>query len=186
MINVINPARSMRMKALGTNSPPVPDARAAERAGRSRNPNSSPPAVATPTFSTSRRDGDFSDSLIMSSCLGRAFDCRANPHIGAATADVARHRGIDVCVGGLRCGCEQCGGRHDLAGLAVAALDDFEIEPGFLHLGTDRRLVYRLDGRHRAIADSANRQEARAHRRAIDMHGARTALRNATTEFRAG
>jgi hypothetical protein len=34
--------------------------------------------------------------------LGRLFDGGADPSVGTAAADVARHRGVDVGVGGMR------------------------------------------------------------------------------------
>ena len=63
----------------------------------------------------------------------RAVDGRADALVGAAAADVAGHRGVDVGVGGLRLRGEQRRGRHDLAGLAVAALRHVELDPGLLH-----------------------------------------------------
>ena len=67
---------------------------------------------------------------------GCLFDGFANAHIGAAAADVAGHCRVDVRVVGTWCRRQQrrCG--HDLPGLAIAALNDFKVEPGFLHLGS--------------------------------------------------
>jgi hypothetical protein len=81
---------------------------------------------------------------------------------------------------------EQCRGGHDLAGLAVTALDHFQIQPRFLHLGASGRLTDALDGRDRPATHGAHRQHAGAHGLAIQMHGAGTALRYAAAEFRAG
>src|SRR5258705_7837851 len=67
---------------------------------------------------------------------GRSLlDRRANAHVGAAAADISRHRGVDVRIIRIGRRREQGRGRHDLARLAIAALDHFKVEPGFLHLG---------------------------------------------------
>src|SRR5687767_11863799 len=75
--------------------------------------------VMTTSLSTRRRRGD----------LGRALDAFADPQIGTAAADVAIHRGIDLYVGWLVVGAEQRGGRHNLAGLTVAALRHVDFSP---------------------------------------------------------
>src|SRR5687768_9677974 len=51
-------------------------------------------------------------------------DRLADARIGAAAADVAVHGGIDVRVRRVRLLLEQRRGRHDLSGLAIAALRD--------------------------------------------------------------
>jgi len=61
------------------------------------------------------------------------MDGLANSHIGAATADHAGHVVIDVLIGGLGVALEEVGRRHDLPGLAVAALGNVQLEPGFLY-----------------------------------------------------
>src|SRR5262249_60434866 len=53
--------------------------------------------------------------------------------IGAAAANVPRQRLVNIGVGGRRYLREQRGGSHDLAGLAVAALNDLQVEPGLLN-----------------------------------------------------
>src|SRR5688572_27047680 len=62
--------------------------------------------------------------LLSSQVRRGVFDGGAYPRIGAAAADVAGHGGVDVGVTGLAIGLEQRGGAHDLAALAIAALDD--------------------------------------------------------------
>ena len=87
---------------------------------------------------------------------------------------------------GLRRGREQRRGRHDLARLAVAALDHFELEPGLLHLragGVAPTPSIVVTARSR---DRADRQHAGAHRLAVEMHGAGAALRDAAAELGAG
>ena len=81
---------------------------------------------------------------------------------------------------------EQRGGGHDLAGLAVAALHDVDVEPGFLDRLADRRLrrspsivVTRL-----APTDETGVTQARGDL-AIEMHGAGAARGDAAAELRA-
>ena len=57
----------------------------------------------------------------------------ADALVGAAAADVAAQRGVDVGVGGLGLRGQQRRGRHDLARLAVAALHHVQLGPGPLH-----------------------------------------------------
>src|ERR1039458_9943587 len=61
------------------------------------------------------------------------MDRGANARIGSAAANVATHRGIDVSVGRRCISFKQCRGRHDLTGLAVAALRYLQRNPGRLH-----------------------------------------------------
>src|SRR5207302_8504836 len=56
-----------------------------------------------------------------------------NARIGAAAANVARHRLVDVGIGGLRFLLEQRGRGHDLARLAIAALGYAQFDPRGLH-----------------------------------------------------
>src|SRR6476646_8527170 len=62
-----------------------------------------------------------------------AFDGFVNADIGAAATEIAGHPGTDLVVARLRRLCQQRGGGHDLAGLAVAALLDVDVLPGDLH-----------------------------------------------------
>src|SRR2546427_12523451 len=64
----------------------------------------------------------------------RVLDSLADSHISTAAADVPRHRGVDVAVGRVGVGREQRRRGHDLAGLAIAALRDFQRDPGLLDL----------------------------------------------------
>jgi hypothetical protein len=70
--------------------------------------------------------------------------------------------------------------------LAIAALDHLEIEPGLLYLAAGRRGADAFDGGDGAVAHRAHRQHAGAHRLAVDMHRAGSALGNAAAEFRTG
>src|SRR5438128_374273 len=83
----------------------------------------------------------------------RLLDRGADPSVGAAAADVAGHRGVDVGVGGMRVAREQRGGRHDLARLAVAALRHVERDPRVLHLPAGGGVADRLDGGDRLAGD---------------------------------
>src|SRR5262249_35071279 len=70
-----------------------------------------------------------------------------------------------------------------LPGLAVAALNDFEIEPGLLYLGARRGRADAFDGGDGAVLQRADRKNAGTHRLAVDMHGAGAALRDAAAVF---
>src|SRR5687768_8054679 len=87
------------------------------------NDSTRPPAPAVTR--NSRREAPI-DCAVMALGLrllaGRPLDGGADPRVGRATADVARHGGVDVGVGGLGLLGQQRRGRHDLARLAVAAL----------------------------------------------------------------
>ena len=110
----------------------------------------------------------------------------ANPLIGSATADVAAHGVVDIGIGGRRLFGEQRRGRHDLSGLAVAALGYVDRRPRFLN-------GMRAGGRQALDGDdlvgglhAADGERARAHQPAIDVHGAGSALRDSAAELRPG
>src|SRR3546814_19353509 len=92
------------------------------------------------------------------------FDRAADPTIGAAAADIARHRGIDIVVIGRRIARQQRARRHDLARLAITALHHLDIEPGPLDPRARRCRPYPFDRRDRPPAPAFHRQQARAHR----------------------
>jgi hypothetical protein len=99
-----------------------------------------------------------------------------------AAADIARHGAIDVGVRGRAVGREQRGGRHDLTGLTVTALRHGLLDPrGLKRVRAVRRQP--LDGRDRPVADRRDRRRARADGPAIEMNGARAALRDAAPEL---
>jgi hypothetical protein len=56
----------------------------------------------------------------------------ANAEVGGTTAEIAGHGFVDIGVAGVRFLSEQRGGRHNLSGLAVAALRDLFSDPGIL------------------------------------------------------
>src|SRR6185503_11298612 len=122
----------------------------------------------------------------MASTLCSALDGRANAAIRAATTDIARHRRTDVGVARVRIGIEQRGRRHDLTRLAVAALNDFLIQPGLLHFRAVARRADCLDCRDLALTDSADRRDAGADRLAVQMNRAGTAQRHAAAALGPG
>ncbi len=104
------------------------------------------------------------------------MDRFADAGIGAAAADVAAHRGVDVVIARIRHALEQGGGAHDLSRLAVAALRDIEFAPGDL----DRVAAVfgqPLDRRDGLALGRGNGNHAGAHGLPVDMHGAGPAQR---------
>src|ERR1700704_935965 len=85
------------------------------------------------------------------------LDRFANAGIGAAAADVAGHCVVDVGIGRMRVARQQRRSRHDLARLAVAALNDLTVEPRLLALGARRCRADRLDRRDLGGADAVDR-----------------------------
>src|ERR1700716_3430103 len=160
MTSVVFPAVSMRMKALGANLPSVTSGGCTgsftPRTGQGNTRRE--PAAPRPAR-TARRETSPETvwEIVMAwpsrlASGSRLFDRRANPHIGAAAADISRHRSVDVGIIRIGRGGEQGRGRHDLAGLAVAALDHFEIQPRLLHLGAGSRGADTFDGGDGAVA----------------------------------
>src|ERR1700761_2221207 len=91
---------------------------------------------------------------------GGMLDGFLNAQVCAAAANVAIHRRDDVIVARRRRTLQQRRGRHDLAGLAIAALHHVNIEPRFLQSRTNGGVADALDGRYRRIADGRDRQRA--------------------------
>src|SRR5579863_3863844 len=185
MISVTAPWLSMRMKAFGANAgfwAGAPNAK-----GRLKATTQLPP-TATPACRNPRRVRAVpaAESSGKALCLRSIFDRRTDAHVSAAPANVARHGRIDVGIFGMRSGVEQSRCRHDLARLAVAALDHLQLEPCLLHFGPRAGRADALDGGDCALADRAHGQEAGAHRRTVHMHGAGTALRYPASELGAG
>jgi hypothetical protein len=59
--------------------------------------------------------------------------------------------------------------RHDVAGLAIDALNDFEIEPGLLNLLTRWCMPDRFDRGDRRATDTTDCRDAGAGRRPVQM-----------------
>src|SRR5579863_6974274 len=94
-------------------------------------PTSNPPEAVAALMTKRRRVKVF----VMALHLSRgAMDGAADTHIGAAAADIARHRRVNVGIVGIGRAVQKRGGRHDLAGLAIAALRHVFRDPGLLHL----------------------------------------------------
>src|SRR5216683_4991973 len=107
-----------------------------------------------------RRGDRGSLSAFLSARLGGLLDRFANADIGPAAADVAGHRVIDVGVRRMRVALKERRSGHDLAGLAVAALNDFAVEPGLLDLGARRCRADGLDRGDLGAADAVDRGDA--------------------------
>ena len=85
--------------------------------------------------------------------LRRLLDGLTDAHVGSAAADVAGHALIDVGVGRLWDQVDDRGRAHDLAGLAVAALHDLQVEPRLLHGLAGRSRANAFDGGDLAVGD---------------------------------
>src|SRR6266849_1257493 len=83
--------------------------------------------------------------LIVPGTVRRVLDSRADSDIRTTATDVSRHGTVYVRVAGAGILREQRRSRHDLAGLAIAALRDLEIEPCLLNLPPGRRPADGLD-----------------------------------------
>src|SRR5207249_3978057 len=75
---------------------------------------------------------------------------------------------------------------HDLAGLAVAALRHLQRDPGLLDPSAGGGGTNALDRRDAPAGRGRDRRDARAHRLAVEVDGARATQSEAATEFRAG
>src|SRR6266568_8417174 len=126
-------------------SVPAAVAASADPTNGSLKPSARPPPTAAELTMNLRRERFVARVvffMVVSSGLlrhvGGHMHAGADALVGAAAADVG-HRFVDVRIGRLRLFLEQRGGRHDLPGLAVAALRHVERRPGLLHrMGTRR------------------------------------------------
>src|SRR5262244_4261419 len=96
-------------------------------------------------------------SASLSARLRRLLDRFANAQIGPAAADVAGHRVVDIGIRRMRIARKQRRSGHDLARLAVAALNDLAVEPGLLELGARRGRADGLDRCDLGTADAVDR-----------------------------
>ena len=125
----------------------------------------------------------------MSSDFGRVIggQMHGRPYalIGSASADIS-HRFVDVPVGWFRRSFEQRGCRHDLTGLAIAALRDVDRRPRFLY-GMRAGGGEALDGGDPIGSFHVSDPDGtRALHLVIDMHGAGAALGDAAAVFGPG
>src|SRR6266853_3008312 len=138
MVRTICPSLPMRIKALGANGAPEGLSAAADVL----NPINRPPPNAALVLRNWRREIMSAPFLGVRRAVRRVLDSLADSHISAAATDVPGHGGVDIAVCRVWFGGEQRRRGHDLAGLAIAALRDLEIEPCLLNLpaggcGTD-------------------------------------------------
>ena len=114
-----------------------------------------------------------------------ALDRGADARVGAAAADIAHHRGVDLGVVRMRIGRQQFGRRHDLAGLTITALRHVELHPRRLQSLPHRVRRHALDRGDGGTADGRDRSHAGAHRPAVEMDGASAAQPGAAAELAA-
>src|SRR5215472_3418507 len=111
------------------------------------------------------------------------FDGFANAGISPAATDVTGHRVVDIGIRRMWVARKQRRGGHDLARLAVPALNDLPVEPSLLDLGARRGRADRLDRCDLGGTDAFDRGDAGTGGGVVDMHGARAAERHAAAEL---
>ena len=109
---------------------------------------------------------------------------RAHALVGPAATDVGE-LGVDVGVARIGIARDERRRRHDLPGLAIAALRHVLGDPRLLHrmLAVGRQP---LDGRDASAVDTRDRHRAGPHRLAVDVDRAGAALRDAAAVLRSG
>src|SRR5688572_3539338 len=147
-------------------------------------PNATPNVMALELSRNARRDTLRQVMfMVRPPAFRRDFDRSDDAVVGAAAAQVARHVGDDLLPRRLLVLRQQRCRLHDLARLAVAALHGLLRDPGLLQ---GMVAAETLDGGDFLALRRGYRRAARAHRVAIQMHGAGAALRHAAAEFGAG
>src|SRR3954469_11879274 len=116
--------------------------------------------------------------------LGGFLHGAANALVGGAAAEIAAHRRIDVRVGGFAVLGQEADRRHDLPGLAIAALRHIELDPGVLNRLRDLA-ADALDRRYGFAGGVRDWRLARAHGLPVEMDGAGAARGDAAAVFRA-
>lgn len=106
--------------------------------------------------------------------------------VGAAPANIAAHRIVDVLVRRLGVGFEQANRRHDLSGLAVAALGHAQLDPGALHRTAYGVCFLVLNCRYLLALQRRDGRDARACGLAVNMNRAGTAQSHAAAKLGAG
>src|SRR5215510_670619 len=153
--------------------------------GRS-NPMARPaPAAAVPMTKERRLS---LTCLFMASSSGARGGVDRLAHLleGAAAADIGDGL-VDILVGRLRLFLKQRRHRHDHAALAIAALRNIAGDPGLLHpVQLAIRAGQAFDGGDLLAGGLADGHAAGAHRHAVDMDSAGTALCNAASIFGSG
>src|SRR5262245_42583001 len=145
-----------------------------------------PPATAAAPTTNERRS---SCSMAVMAAPSRALSCHMDrlAHLleGAAATDVGDGI-VDVGISGLGFLLQQRRHGHDHAALAVAALRHIVIDPSLLHLVQHGVLGQAFDGGDGLAFHGADRQRARPHGLAVDMHGAGAALGDTAAVFGPG
>jgi len=113
------------------------------------------------------------------------MDGFADALVSAAAADVAAHEIVDIGVGGVGFLGKQRDCRHDLSGLAVAALRHVFFHPGLLH-GMAAIGGEAFDGGYFLSCHAGDGRDTGARGFAVDVHGAGSAQRHAAPKLRAG
>src|SRR5262249_3813708 len=114
-----------------------------------------------------------------------ALHSSADSCVGAAAADVAVHRVIDLGVGGLRRLRKQRRGLHDLPALAISALWYVQALPR--DLARMRTIgAQSFDGGDPLPGRRLHRRGAATDRFAVEVYGARAAESDPAAEFSAG
>src|SRR5262245_44591048 len=114
--------------------------------------------------------------------LSGAADGPSDSLVRAAAADIEFEGVVDLFIAGVGVGGEEARGGHDHAALAVAALRDFFLDPGFL----ERMVGQALDRDDLAARSGSGGCHARLDGNAIDVDGANAALGDSATELGAG
>jgi hypothetical protein len=112
------------------------------------------------------------------------MDCVFDALVTTAAADVAGHRFAYLIVVGFWILYQQRRSLHDLAGLAISALWDIQLTPGFLN-GVIAGGMKAFDGCDLPADHVGNRGDAGANGLFVDNHGACAAQSLATAKFRA-
>src|ERR1044071_9411490 len=117
--------------------------------------------------------------------LRGGLDGFAYADVGAAAADVAAHRLLDVGVVRARLALEERDRGHYLPALAVAALHHVALDPRVLHDAADGVIPHRLYRHHGTLSEQRDGQHARARRDPVHVNGARAARADAAAVLRA-
>src|SRR5437764_10707374 len=100
--------------------------------------SASPPPTAADALRNVRRERATVMAVLLSllrgrwRAVGQGVDRFPHARVRPATAQIG-HRSVNIGIGRLGMLVQKCGGRHDHAGLAVAALRDFMLDPRLLH-----------------------------------------------------
>src|SRR5829696_9565289 len=119
-----------------------------------------------------------------SQSLGGFLHGAANAVVGGAAAEIAAHRRVDVRIGRFAILGQEADRRHDLPGLAIAALRHVKLDPGVLNRLRDFA-ADALNRRYGLAGGIRDRRLARAHGLAVEMDRAGAARRDAAPVLRA-